>query len=150
MGAAGGRALCARAAIGGRAPSCWVSVRAGAVTVVGLRSGAVGTAVSAAAAAAPLPQGEPGREAAVSLLRVSAAEPQPSPWRKAGPRLGGPRGVQAAVWSRGTGGEGRACGGLNPGGVRGWGLKTGRYDGSRRGQNRGNMMGQGGGRIRGI
>ncbi|XP_041316178.1 alpha-enolase isoform X2 [Pyrgilauda ruficollis] len=45
MGAAGGRALCARAAIGGRARSRWVSVRAGAAVEVRLRSGVAGTAV---------------------------------------------------------------------------------------------------------
>ncbi|XP_041275320.1 alpha-enolase isoform X2 [Onychostruthus taczanowskii] len=45
MGAAGGRALCARAAIGGRARSRWVSVRAGAAVEERLRSGVAGTAV---------------------------------------------------------------------------------------------------------
>uniref|UniRef100_A0A8C3DZ07 phosphopyruvate hydratase n=12 Tax=Passeriformes TaxID=9126 RepID=A0A8C3DZ07_CORMO len=45
MGAAGGRALRARAAIGGRARGCPVSVRAEAATAERLRSGAAGTAV---------------------------------------------------------------------------------------------------------
>lgn len=65
MGAAGGRALSARAAIGGRAPGRWVSVRAGAAErAVRLRSEA--TAVSEAAV---LPLARPsvlgGREAAI-------------------------------------------------------------------------------------
>nr|XP_030144992.3 alpha-enolase isoform X2 [Taeniopygia guttata] len=45
MGAAGGRALRARPAIGERARGWWVSVGAGAATAAGLRSGAASTAV---------------------------------------------------------------------------------------------------------
>lgn len=132
MGAAGGRALRARPAIGGRERGCWVSVGAGAATAAGLRSGAAGTAVSAAARSA-------GPEAAVpfsgkgicSLVSGRGAPAVPVAKGRAEARWS--PGVQAAVWFCSAGGAGRACGRLSSGAVRGWGLKTGGYGGSRRG-----------------
>lgn len=107
-----------------------------------------GTAVSAERGCghSSSPSAPGGREAVLSPLRVVAAESRPSLWDRPGPGLGGLRGLQAALCSLSAA--------LGPGSVRGWELKMvggmghdgakirGR-SGLRRGQDQGNMMGQG-------
>lgn len=111
MAALGGRALCARAAIGGRAPSWWVSVRAGAATAVRLRRGAAGTAVSE--------RGRHGGSRSAPrgfLLRVAAAEPRLPPWQRGSVVPGGCRPLCVPQHPRGREGlrrpEPRQCAGV--------------------------------------